>query len=43
MELSGNIMNGNGGSEQEIRPRFQGTFFNFHSKISPILFSACYQ
>ncbi|CCD71297.1 uncharacterized protein CELE_F46C8.8 [Caenorhabditis elegans] len=24
MELSGNIMNGNGGSEQEIRPRFQG-------------------
>ncbi|UMM42447.1 hypothetical protein L5515_018276 [Caenorhabditis briggsae] len=24
MELSGNIMNGNGGSDQEIRPRFQG-------------------
>nr|pir hypothetical protein F46C8.8 - Caenorhabditis elegans [Caenorhabditis elegans] len=28
MELSGNIMNGNGGSEQEIRPRFQGMLAN---------------
>ncbi|CAP34622.2 Protein CBG16726 [Caenorhabditis briggsae] len=28
MELSGNIMNGNGGSDQEIRPRFQGMLAN---------------